>query len=135
MPATLDQIDRQSALLDRAGLADVVVVEPDEVGLLAGDVGEQHLVADQLRGRRGDEFVEVRLVVGRRAAVDAVVVDGHSSPPNTSTSPNRQAGDAWPVPTIWLSSPLPQLGVPITVKLSAFATPRRLRQNVREMPR
>ena len=35
------------ALIDRAGLADLVVVQPDEVGPLAADVGEQHFVADE----------------------------------------------------------------------------------------
>ena len=131
-----DQIDGQSPLLDGAGLADVVVVQSDEVGLLAGHVGEQDLVADEGGRRRGDELVEVRLVVGARTVGAARAVRGtHSSPPNTSTSANRHAGDACPVPTIWLSSPLPQFGVPITVKLSALATPRRLRQKVREIPR
>ena len=131
---TFDQVDRQPPLLDRAGLADVVVVEADEVGLLAGHVGEQHLVADQSGGRVGDQVVEVGLVIGAGPGGHAAG-GAHSSPPNTSTSANRQAGEAWPVPTIWFSSPLPQFGVPITLKLSASATPRRLRQNVREMPR
>ncbi len=120
----LDQVDRQRALIDAAGLADVAVVQSDEVGPFPGDVREQDLVADE-RGRGSrDEVVEVRLVVA-----------AHSSPPNTSMSENLHAGDAWPVPIIWLSSPLPQFGVPITVKLSRFATPLRLRQNVEEMPR
>ena len=47
MAPSLDQVDGEAALVDGAGLADVVVVQPDEVGPLAGDVGEQHLVADE----------------------------------------------------------------------------------------
>ncbi len=129
--APLDQVDGQRSLVDAAGLANVAVVEADEVGALAGHVGEQYLVADERCRRCGDEFVEVGLVVD--AVVDAVVA--HSSPPKTSMFENLQAGEACPVPITWFSSPLPQLGVPITVKLSRLATPLKLRQNVEEMPR
>ncbi len=113
---SLDEVDGEAALVDGAGLADVVVVQPDEVGPLAADVGEQHLVTDEAGRRRGDQLVEVRLVVPAARPCRA-----HASPPNTSTSPNRQAGEAWPVPTIWLSSPLPQFGVPITLKRGGVA--------------
>ena len=47
--STLDQVEGQPALLDGAGLAHVVVVQPDEVGVLARDVGQQDLVADERR--------------------------------------------------------------------------------------
>ncbi len=142
-----DEIDRERLLVDGARLADVGVVEPDEVGAFARDVGEQHLVADERRRRPGDQLVEVRLrpalvprarVSGNHALVPRARVSGnhaHCSPPNTSTFENLHAGDAWPVPISWLSSPLPQFGVPITVKLLRSATPVRLRQNVEEMPR
>ena len=131
----LDEIDAERLLVDRAGLADVGVVEPDEVGAFARDVGEQHLVADESRRRRGDQLVEVRL---RPARVPRARVSGnraHCSPPKTSMFENLHAGDACPVPISWLSSPLPQFGVPITVKLLRSATPVRLRQKVEEIPR
>ena len=127
----LDQVDGQCALVDAAGLADVAVVEADEVGAFTGHVGEQYLVADERCRRRSDEFVEVGLVVD--AVLDACVA--HSSPPKTSMFENLQAGEACPVPMTWFSSPLPQFGVPITVKLSRLATPLKLRQKVEEMPR
>ena len=138
MALAFDQVDSERALVDGAGLADLGVVEPDEIGAFAGDVGEQYLVAGQGRGGRSDHFVEVRLIVVPRARVSGNhvgLVAAHSSPPKTSMFENRQAGDACPVPITWLSSPLPQLGVPITVKLSLSATPDRLRQNVDEIPR
>ena len=50
---SLDEVDGEAALVDGAGLAHVVVVQSDEVGPFAADVGEQHLVADEPgRGRR-----------------------------------------------------------------------------------
>jgi hypothetical protein len=124
----LDEIDGERALVDGAGLTDLGVVEPDEVGAFTRHVGEQHLVAGERARCRGDQVIEVGLVVVAGA-------DAHCSPPKTSMFENLHAGDACPVPITWLSSPLPQFGVPITVKLSASATPVRLRQNVDEIPR
>ena len=48
----LDEVDGEAALVDRAGLAHVVVVQSDEVGPFAADVGEEHLVADEPGRRR-----------------------------------------------------------------------------------
>ena len=123
-------------LVDGSGLADVVVVEADEVGALACEVGQQHFVTLQLGRRRFDEFVEVGgLAFDANAGAGACAGGAHASAPKTSISENLQAGAAWPVPIIWFISPLPQFGVPITVKLCLSATPVRFVQKLRLMPR
>ena len=94
-----------------------------EVAAGGGGPGEVDIVAQE---RLGIGLVPRARVSGNHA---------HCSPPKTSMFENLHAGAACPVPISWLSSPLPQFGVPITVKLSRSATPVRLRQNVDEMPR
>jgi len=69
------------------------------------------------------------------SSVTSVVKAVSYAPPNTSTSPNTHAGDAWPTRTIWFGSPLPQLGLPITAIVERSPTFFRLRQKVAEIPR
>jgi hypothetical protein len=92
---SLDEVDRQPALVDGSGLADVGVVEPDEVGALAGDVGEQHLVADEPIGRCGDQLVEVGLVVAGRA-VRARCALAHRTTGHRCERASGHPRPAWP---------------------------------------
>ena len=63
----LDAIDAQASLVDGSRLAHLAVVQADEVGALAGEVGEHDLTSDQRAARRRDELVEVGLLVAHRS--------------------------------------------------------------------
>ena len=118
--APVDQLDLRVPLLDAAGLPHAAPVEADEVRALAHEVEERDLPA-------ADE--------PRQAVRDLVEDRPHDSPPKTSTSRNRQAGEACPTRMIWFGSPLPQNGVPSTSTVLASPTASRLRQKVAEIPR
>ena len=76
-----DEIDRDLALANGAGLANGPTIEADEVGILAAHRCGQNLIADELACGPGDQLVEIRL-------------DAHSAPPKTSIAENRHAGEA-----------------------------------------
>ncbi len=142
--AFVDETQRDVGLVDAPGLADATVVEADEVRLLGRVRARELLVraeeALQARGEVGEVALAVEprhRAVARRGGVEQRRVGGHAAPPapNTSTSANRQAGDAWPTRITWFGSPLPQYGVPITSNVLSSPTAFRLRQNVAETPR
>ncbi len=70
----------------------------------------------------------------RKSNIPSRHINRHS-PPKTSTSENRQAGDACPVHTIWFGSPFPQLVSPKTLYELLSPTIFRFRQKLAEMPR
>ena len=139
----VDEPQRQVGLVDVTGLADARVVEAHEVGLLGLVRAQEVLVGLQEPVQSFREIREIAFgveplhaVVGR-ARVEQRRDGAHAAPPapNTSTSANRQAGDAWPTRITCDGSPLPQNGVPITSSVRSSPTAFRLRQNVAETPR
>ncbi|CAJ7284467.1 Uncharacterised protein [Burkholderia pseudomallei] len=134
LPPAAREPHGELALHDAPRLAYLARVEADEIGRLAGEP-QQHRLArpPQLLGLVGEPR-EMRVPVDRGRAPRFREI-GHHAPPNTSTSANTHAGDAWPTRTICAGSPLPQYGVPYTPKVLASPTARRLRQKLAEMPR
>mgnify|MGYP003515687145 CR=1 FL=1 len=73
---------RDAIVADMPGLTHSVAIESHEVRRLAGEVGEEDLIAVQLGLQmigQGEKGIGV-----------------HSPPPKTATSRNRQGGVAWP---------------------------------------
>ena len=68
--AAVDQLDRHHLLVDRPGLADVAVIEPDEVGAFPLQGGEQHLDAQPRQVR-----MRVQPVVRQQVEVERVDLD------------------------------------------------------------
>lgn len=120
VPAIVDQLEVDAGLLYLAGLAHLGVVETHEFGRL-------RRVAQMKLFPIGDGLLE---------PFHQVLESLHqASPPNTSTSLKTHAGDAWPTRITWFGSPLPQLGVPSTLKVLASPTALSLRQNCAEIAR
>ena len=120
MAPIVDQLEVQAGLLYLARLAYLRVVEAHKLGrfIRVAEV-KVFLIGDRLL-----EPIHQSLEVVHQA-----------SPPNTSTLLNTQAGDAWPTRITWLGSPLPQFGVPKTLKVLASPTALSLRQNCAEIAR
>ena len=116
----VDQLEVQAGLLYLAGLAYLRVVEAHELGRFIR-------VAELKVFLIGDRLLE--------PIHQSLEVVHQASPPNTSTLLNTQAGDAWPTRITWLGSPLPQFGVPKTLKVLASPTALSLRQNCAEIAR
>ena len=121
----VDQFETDARLLHLPGLAHLGVVETHEGRRLGGVAeGELFRFANRI-AQPVDQGLE-RLGLTVRSTHQA-------SPPNTSTLLNTQAGDAWPTRITWFGSPLPQYGVPRTLKVLASPTRARLRQKCAEI--
>lgn len=120
MPAAVDQFKVEAGLLHLPGLAYLGVVEAHELGGF-------RRIAEVKLFLVGDGLFE--------PLHQCLEIIHQASPPNTSTLLNTQAGDAWPTRITWLGSPLPQFGVPNTLKVLASPTALSLRQNCAEMAR
>ena len=115
LAAIADQPQLRAGLAHFAGLAHLGMVETHELRLF-GTVAEGELLA----GLQGVAHICEQGFEHRFH---------QASPPNTSIWRNTQAGEACPTRTTWLGSPLPQLGIPRTLKVLRSPTAVRLRQN------
>ena len=127
MAAIVDQFETDARLLHLPGLTHLGVVETHEGRRLGGVAeGELFRLANRL-AQPVDQGLERLGLIFRRTH--------QASPPNTSTLLNTQAGEAWPTRITWFGSPLPQFGVPRTLKVLASPTALRLFQNCAEIAR
>src|SRR5580698_5686974 len=132
----VDETQRQLPLRHLADLAHLGRVEANEVRLLGSERAEHALVTlTQPLDLTRDKFkitLPIKLLLGGFGEASHYI---HCAPPNTSTSRNTHAGEAWPTRTTCMGSPLPHTGVPNIARVSALPTALRLRQKVDEIPR
>ena len=110
VPRPAHPVDLEVALRDEAGLAHLAAVQAHEVGLLGREPRGVDVAVGDEAVEHGGEVVEVGLHRGGVGDVVAGCVHVQLSPPNTATSPNTHAGDAWPTRITCVGSPLPQYG-------------------------
>lgn len=91
-----DQPEQRAGLAHPTGLAHPRPVEADELGVLGAVPEGEVLALGQVSAQVLGEGFEMLSLVHQ------------ASPPNTSTSLNTQAGEAWPTRITWFGSPLPQ---------------------------
>ena len=128
-----NQVDAEVALDHASRLADLAVVQAHEIGCFRGERRRVSLARMNEAVEHGGKIVKVGF--HRRHAGGLFARRHHSAPPNTETSLNTQAGEAWPTRMACDGSPLPQCGVPSTRIVPALPTRTRLRQKFALIPR